>query len=217
MTTTFKLAVTSRRGLPAVLTAALLAWNIEETSETDDAIIEFEFTEPARKALRESNQYAIMNRAAVLSFDCKYSVTLYEIGCQRWQKRDVSWDGTPADLRAILGVPENTYDDWANLRRRVLDPAIEEVNHLAPVSYTHLDVYKRQGRRPSVRIESHAREDAAQFVRRGDGFGVALFQFVPAEADDLRHHVPRLREGRLGTDDQHGGVSPNARNFWKRC
>jgi plasmid replication initiation protein len=163
MTTTFKLAVTSRRGLPAVLTAALLAWNIEETSETDDAIIEFEFTEPARKALRESNQYAIMNRAAVLSFDCKYSVTLYEIGCQRWQKRDVSWDGTPADLRAILGVPENTYDDWANLRRRVLDPAIEEVNHLAPfvVSIPERGGIKRQGRKVvGIRLEFWEKEDA---------------------------------------------------------
>lgn len=163
MTTTFKLAVTSRRGLPAILTAALLAWNIEETSETDDAIIEFEFTEPARKALRESNQYAIMNRAAVLSFECKYAVTLYELGCQRWQKRDTSWEGTPAELRAILGVPEGTYRDWTNLRQRVLDPAIAEVNHLAPfvVSLPERGGIKRQGRKViGIRLEFWEKDDA---------------------------------------------------------
>jgi plasmid replication initiation protein len=163
MTTTFKLAVTSRRGNPAVLTAALLAWNIEETSETDDAIIEFEFTEPARKALQESNQYAIMNRAAVLSYDSKYAVTLYEMGCQRWQKRDVTWDGTPADLREILGVPYATYPNWTDLRRRVIDQAIEEVNHLAPfvVSIPERGGIKRQGRKViGIRLEFWEKEDA---------------------------------------------------------
>jgi hypothetical protein len=163
MTTTFKLAVTSRRGLPAVLTAALLAWNIEETSETDDAIIEFEFTGPARKALRESNQYAIMNRAAVLSFDSKYAVTLYEMGCQRWQKRDVTWEGTPDDLRSMLGVPNSTYRDWTDLRRRVIDQAIQEVNHLAPfvVAIPERGGIKRQGRKVvGIRLEFWEKEDA---------------------------------------------------------
>lgn len=163
MTVTFKLAVTSRRGLPAVLTAALLAWNIEETSETDDAIIEFEFTEPARKALRESNQYAIMNRAAVLSFECKYAVTLYELGCQRWQKRDTSWEGSPADLRAILGVPEGTYRDWTDFYRFVIARAIDEVNHLAPfvVSLPERGGIKRQGRKViGIRLEFWEKDDA---------------------------------------------------------
>ena len=169
MTTTFKLAVTSRRGLPAVLTAALLAWNIEETSEADDAIIEFEFTEPARKALRESNQYAIMNRAAVLSFDCKYAVTLYEMGCQRWQKRDVSWEGSPADLRAILGVPEGTYRDWTDLYRSVILRAIEEVNHLAPfvASIPERGGIKRQGRKVIwLRLEFWEKDDADKEAAR---------------------------------------------------
>jgi plasmid replication initiation protein len=163
MTTTFKLAITSRRGNPAVLTAALLAWNIEETSETNDAIIEFEFSEPARKALRESNQYAIMNRAAVLSFDCKYSVTLYEMGCQRWQKRDVTWDGTPTDLREILGVPDGSYPNWTDLYRFVINKAIEEVNHLAPfvVSIPERGGIKRQGRKViGIRLEFWEKEDA---------------------------------------------------------
>ena len=79
------------------------------------------------------------------------------------QKRDVSWDGSPADLRAILGVPEDAYRDWTDLRRRVLDAAIAEVNQLAPfvVSIPERGGIKRQGRKVLwIRLEFWEKQDA---------------------------------------------------------
>jgi hypothetical protein len=47
----FKVETIGARGRHAILTAALIAWNIEETDEEDAAIVEWEFTEPARQVL----------------------------------------------------------------------------------------------------------------------------------------------------------------------
>jgi hypothetical protein len=141
----FKVETIGARGRHAILTAALIAWNIEETDEEDAAIVEWEFTEPARQALQGSDYYARMNRAALLAFDSKYAVTLYELGALLSGRRDPRWYGTIEQLREKLGVEPGKYRDWTDLRRFTIEQAKAEIDQLAHFALTWKE--KRRGRK----------------------------------------------------------------------
>ena len=55
---------------------------------------------------------------------------------------------TEKDVRRALEHDNRTPEDFAALLSPAALPLLEE---MAPVSYTHLDVYKRQGGRPGIR------------------------------------------------------------------
>ena len=131
MTVSFKMPTISQRGRDAVLTAALIAWNIEETDDDGLAVIEWEFSEPTRQMLQGSDYYARINRAALLALQSKYSVTIFEIGCLLIGKQNRAWRGSLEELREKLGVPHGSFRNFADLRRFVLQPAKAEIDQLA--------------------------------------------------------------------------------------
>lgn len=145
----FTMPTISARGRDAVLTSALMAWNIEERSEDGMSIVEWEFTDAARMMLQGSDYYARINRAALLSFQSKYALAIYELGCLLIGRRDKIWQGTVDELRERLGVPEGTIPNFAQLRRVVLDKARAEVNQLAHFEFGWNEI--RGGRGGRVR------------------------------------------------------------------
>src|SRR3546814_3103205 len=64
----------------------------------------WEFTPDARKLIQESESYAVLNRQAVLGFRSSYALKLYEIGSLRLHRRQSTWKGDMAALRAALGI-----------------------------------------------------------------------------------------------------------------
>ena len=118
-------------GRKAALVAPVVAYRIEHLEEDDKARVWWEFSEPARRAMQGSDHYAAMNRAALLAFESRYSVTLYERGALLTGRRDPRWRGTVDELREVMGVPTGRYRDWADIRRKVVEPACAEVNLLA--------------------------------------------------------------------------------------
>jgi len=143
MAVKIKLETISKRGRHAVLTATLVAWNIEETDEDDASVIEWEFTEPCRRVLEGSDYYARMNRAAVLSFRSKYAITLYEMGALLSGRHEPRWHGTVAAFREKLGIEPGIYRDWTGLRQKVLEQAKAEIDQIAHFTLTWRE--KRQG------------------------------------------------------------------------
>lgn len=143
----FVMPTTSSRGRPATLTAALLAWTIHEHDDEGSAIVEWEWTEPARVVLQGSDYYARLNRAALLAFRSKYSVTLYEMGCLMAGRRDSSWTATISELRERLGVAAGTLANFADFRRLVLLQAKAEVDQLAAFT---MDWTEQRGARNKV-------------------------------------------------------------------
>ncbi len=111
----------SPAGKHAIESAPILTRRIDETDPAG-GLVWFQFSEAARLALQGSEHYAVLNRAVVLAFESRYSVTLYERGawlCGR--QHDRVWRGTVPQLREILGVPEKAYRNWTELRRNTLD------------------------------------------------------------------------------------------------
>lgn len=127
----FAIPALSSRGRAALLRAHLFDEIAEETDEGDTAWVEFEFSRRARALFEGSTVYAVLNRTALLTFEGKYGITLYQLGCLYAGRRDPTVRLTMPELRQQLGVPEGRYSDWAQLRRKVLEAAKAEVDQLA--------------------------------------------------------------------------------------
>lgn len=155
MAVQFKMPTISERGRAAVLTAALISWNIEETDDDGLATVEWEFSEPARLMLQGSDYYARINRAALLALQSKYAVTIFEIGCLLIGKKDRRWRGSLEDLREKLGVPHNSFRNFADFRRFVLLPAKAEIDQLAHFSFDWFEKRAPGRGRRIVEVELH--------------------------------------------------------------
>jgi Initiator Replication protein len=133
----------SWRGKKAITRFPLIQLSREEVD--DDGWIEWEFTPWARKLIKESESYAVMNRQAVLGFRSNYALRLYEIASIRLHRRQAVWKTDLTELRAGLGIDPDDYTDFAQLRRKVLEKAKSEIDQLA--HYTVDWIERKQGRK----------------------------------------------------------------------
>lgn len=107
----------------------LLSYRIDE--DGDGQNIRFRLSSDLANVMRRSPAYAARNKAAILAFESRYAITLYELGCRYLRYENPQWKGTVDELRALLGVPEGAYADFANLRRKTLDQAAKELAQYA--------------------------------------------------------------------------------------
>jgi hypothetical protein len=119
---------------------------LDEINDQDDnsasAFIEFRFSKRACQMLERSDVYARLSREAIVKFRSAYSLRMYEIGSALYGRRDPVWRGNVAALRKLLQVPKGTYTNFADLRRRVLEPARDEIGHLAEFDMTWTEAKK---------------------------------------------------------------------------
>lgn len=129
--TLLRIRVTNEDGSNEILTGAIISEYRVTTHDSPQAKIQWRFSLAMREAMRLSNHYAELHIQISSAMESRYSVTLYEMGCQHQNRNFPIWHGTVDDLRAQLGVP-STYRDWTDVRRRCLEPAMKEVNQIAP-------------------------------------------------------------------------------------
>lgn len=166
----------SWRGRKATKRFSLIQSSREEVDEegSEAGWIEWEFTPDARRLIRESETYAVLNRQAVLGFRSSYALRLYEMGALRLYRRQSVWRGDMTAIRAAFGIAPELYKDFAQLRRKVLEKAKAEIDHLA-----HFTVDWREIRRGRTIVEIEftfqPKSAPAQLVAAADdaGQGVA--------------------------------------------
>jgi plasmid replication initiation protein len=129
--TTVSVHITSRNGRSYTKSGPILS-DVERDDEDQlDTEVRFEFSATLRRVIADSNHWATISRRAVLAFESKYSLRLYMFLSLRAGLRKTSEDITVEDMREILGVPSGALPRWQDLKRRALEPAIAEINHLA--------------------------------------------------------------------------------------
>ncbi|MCR5876695.1 replication initiation protein [Phenylobacterium sp. J426] len=148
--TLFAIDDLSWRGKKATKRFPLIQSSREEVEEDggERGWIEWEFTPDARRLIRESETYAVLNRQAVLGFRSTYALRLYEMGALRIHRRQSTWRGDMMALRAAFGIAPELYKDFAQLRRKVLERAKAEIDQLA-----HFTVEWREVRRGRAVVE----------------------------------------------------------------
>jgi len=135
----------SSRGRGAISRSGLFEDLIEETEDSNGAWIEYRFNSHARRLFGASKHFAKMNRAALLAFESKYAVMLYELGCLFYNRKKKEIELTVPDLRERLGIEPGRYRDYAQLKRRILKQAKHEIDHLADFTFNWQEI--KQGRR----------------------------------------------------------------------
>jgi hypothetical protein len=93
--------------------------------------IRFTFSPVLRHIVANSTHWATISRRAVLAFESKYAHRLYTYLSLRANLRKTSEHITIDDLRAILEVPQGSMPRWQDFKSRALEPAINEINHIA--------------------------------------------------------------------------------------
>jgi len=143
--TVVSVKLVSRQGRAYTKSGPILSDVEREPDSLDDAEIRFEFSPALRRVIADSTHWASISRRAVLSFESRYSLRLYLWLGLRANLRKAAEDVSLDDLRALLGVPHNALPRWQDVKRRALDPAIAEINHLAGFRAEYMPL--KQGRR----------------------------------------------------------------------
>jgi len=120
------------KGRPALELGPLLSRVSRDLDEGEGSELRFQLSPVLRLVLAQSNYWAVLSRRAVLAFESRYALRLYEIvairaGLVAKTSETFSID----ELRGRLGVPKGKLSSWSDLRRFALELAIAEVNQLS--------------------------------------------------------------------------------------
>jgi hypothetical protein len=131
MTTLVEVPVTLN-GKPAILAMQLLGSTTRTLDENSPhALLEYKFPDELRQVIQESRYWGRIKSHIMFAFSSKYALALYEAVCLRANLRVDCQDFSVNGFRALLGVEAGTYELFKNLKLRVLDPAVSEVNALS--------------------------------------------------------------------------------------
>ena len=138
------------KGRTRVITEALLAR--VERDEDDRGDLVWRFGETLRRIFADSEHWAVLSKRAVMAFESRYALRLYEmIALRAPLEHKTAETFTLEELRGRLGVPVGKLARWVHLRQFAIDPAIAEVNQLAGFRVAY-EVIKRGRSVASVRI-----------------------------------------------------------------
>ena len=117
-----------------------------EELQNSEGWVTFRLSNLLRLILKNSHHWAALSRDAVLAFESRYALRLYELMTLRGgltHKNTETFD--LEDLRRRLGVPTGKMTLWNDFRRYALERAIAEVNQLSGLEVSY-EAFKR-GRR----------------------------------------------------------------------
>lgn len=141
---------TKVKGRMRVISGPLLDYVARDEDDRGD--LEWSFSRALRTVFANSEHWAVLSRRAVMAFESRYSLRLYELISLR---AGLDYKTTETylldDLRSRLGVPVGKLTVWADFRRFALEPAIAEVNQLAGFRVSY-DAIKRGRSVASVRL-----------------------------------------------------------------
>jgi len=117
--------------------------------------------------LETSGRWGRIKAEIVCSMTSKYAISLYEI-LQLRANLERSVETFPIDrFRELLGVPPDAYERADNFQRKVIEPAVIEVNGLSDMS-VQIELNRKHSRAP---IEAVA---VAWWKKSGDDFRAAM-------------------------------------------
>lgn len=107
----------------------LLSTTDEGTDE--NGLLYYNFTAGLRAILKNSSQYARLQKDVMFAFSSKYALALYEVVQKRGNLKHKFSEEFPLErFRELLNVEKGKYREYKNLNLRVIAPAVSEVTGL---------------------------------------------------------------------------------------
>lgn len=125
-------------------------------------IIEIELSRHVRPLYVDLNKkFTKVQLAAAISLNSTYAKRIYELLCMYKNMPDKTFRRSIVDLKAMLWVVDpktgkDSYPDWTNFERRILEVAAKEINGHTDLSFTYKPIYgdrPGRGRKPVVEVE----------------------------------------------------------------
>jgi hypothetical protein len=102
-----------------------------EESLRGNGVIYYSFPAAVRGIIRESSQYARLQKQVMFALSSKYALTLYEMVQKRGNMTWKTSEEFPLDkFRSMLGVEDGKLQAFKSFKQRAIDPAVLEVNGL---------------------------------------------------------------------------------------
>ena len=140
-----------------------------------DGTVRYEFPERIRLALLRPTMYAPIDLAILRGLRSKYAIALYEVA------KDYIGVSVPEmtveELRDLFGVGRKQYKRDRDLKRRVLDPAVREINEATDIEISYT-IFKNR--------KTH-RWERIRFSVRPKGEGIAPEDIAYAYDRALKH------------------------------
>ena len=101
--------------------------------DRQEGTLTYDFHRKLVPILRDSEVYARMEVKVLSAFTSKYALALYEVISSKINLRHKSSEKLDiVALRHMLGIEAGKLETWSDLRRKAIEPALEEVNGLSP-------------------------------------------------------------------------------------
>jgi len=97
-------------------------------SARESGVLKFAFPQLLIPIIKDPTRFARLRVHFLLKLSGKYAVTLYEILEAYVNRRDRQCRVSIEELRTWLKVPSGTYPEWRDFQKRVLAPAIKQIN-----------------------------------------------------------------------------------------
>ena len=160
--------VSSRTGKRRVMETHLLDFtDTEDEDEASDGTVQFGIPKRLRVVLAKSNRWGRIRCEVSYAMTSKYAIALYELVCLRTNRDHCVEVFSYEDFRDLLGVPPGTYDRGLDFRRKVVDPALLEVNGLSDMG-VDIDLRRRHARAPIHEVA------ISWWTKSGEEFRAAL-------------------------------------------
>src|SRR4051794_27157306 len=102
-----------------------------EESARGNGIVFYSFPAAVRGIIRESSQYARLQKQVMFAFSSKYALALYEMVQKRGNLKFKTSEEFPVErFRSLLGVDPGKLEAFKSFKQRAIDPAVLEVNGL---------------------------------------------------------------------------------------
>ena len=127
---------------------------LSSTTTTDDednpaGEVAYTFHKEVRDIVARSEYWGRIKASVMFAFSSKYALALYEAICLRQNLKSDNQFFKPDDFRELFGVDRDLLTRFPDFKRRVLDPALAEVNHLSDGN-VEVEVIREGGARSTV-------------------------------------------------------------------
>lgn len=123
--------ISPRTGKPRILETTLLPATDTDVEDSNEATVQFTLAKGLRLILDRSNRWGRIRCEVAYAMTSKYAIALYELICLRANRNHCVETIKISDFRELIGVPPGTYERGLDFQRKVIEPAVLEVNGLS--------------------------------------------------------------------------------------
>ena len=139
--------VSARTGKRRIMETHLLEFTDTDEDNSIEATVQFGIPKRLRLVLGRSNRWGRIRCEISYAMTSKYAIALYELICLRANREHCVEAMSCEQFRDLLGVPPGTYERGLDFKRKVIDPALLEVNGLSDLG-VDIDLRRRHARAP---------------------------------------------------------------------